>query len=152
MDNPTPQPNRAKRRFECMLDNVVDTLSIDLNVVKKKVSHYLREKNVIKFELITDLIFDYLRSEQYPDARVIQCDLEDIGLMSHDRAKKLIAFLWNELLTYDSEYKDKYKRPSTSSSTSMRVNTANSSYPCQRPIESSYHSGYGRCIDQPNRL
>lgn len=138
-------------QFPYLLD-VVDTYKIDLNMIRKRIREYLREKNEPRFEFITDLILDYLKSERFPDAKVMQCDLQDIGLISQDKAKKLIARLWDEMVEFDMTHREKYQRTSTSNEPLRRVGTSSSSFSCQRSFDSDYQSNYGRCIDEPNRL
>lgn len=136
------------RKFSQTTDKVVDTRRLDFDLVTSKLLSHLKEKNVEYKEIITDLILDSLKNERYPDPKVIQCDLDDIGLCTREKNRSLLRFLWDLLsgkscdrsqhhqLANQSSYysssssssahhhqsrsrdRDKYDRYSTSTSTS----------------------------------
>ena len=143
--------SKMSNKFDPLLTNVIDTTKVDLRLIRRQMRDYLREKEVTKIELVSDLIIDYLESECYPDAKVMLCDLKNIGLIRPEMAKKLIRKLWNDLLDSEIAHKDKYRRATSSNSTPKRVNSGTSSYGCQRPLNHAHQPGYSRYVDQPNR-
>lgn len=142
-----PNVTSKTRKFDPLLDNVIDIYKVDLNLIRRQIRDYLREKDVARYELISDLILDYLESERFPDAKVIQCDLVDIGLVTPSIAKKLIRRLWDDLLENENYHKGKYQRTLAPNGSSKRVSSSSSSYSCQNPVDSGYHSNYRRYID-----
>lgn len=116
------------------MDIIVDTHEMNLKNIQSWVKDYLRKKD--EHALLTDLIMDYLESEQFPDRKTMICELADYGFLSLDEVKKLMSKLWDELEREQSRRHDKsvhsakYQRTSSSSSSSSKVASRASANTC----------------------
>lgn len=128
-----------KPKFDLILNNDVDTQRIDLKKIECWLKVYFKnfkisylndnkisnKQSKIIPDLITDLILDFLRSERYPDAQVLQCSLNDLGVLSLSEGKKLMKHLWDTLLDEQaspSSKKTKLMKDSTNSTFSKVYN------------------------------
>ena len=131
-------PEYESRRYDAIFDKVVDSCKINVHRVEDWLHGYLMDKYQLKkfdVDLVTDLITDYLKSERYPDPKVMQCELADYGVLTTDRARRLMRKLWYELIVL-IENEDaflpstKYLKTSTSSGSSSRVSSVGASRSC----------------------
>lgn len=102
---------------------MVDVQKIDLKSVEIWLRDYL-SKYKCNSSLILDLILDFFLTERYPDAKVLQCELNELKLLEKDKTTKLIKRLWLELTRQNEpEYTHnaKYQKISNSNGSSSRV-------------------------------
>lgn len=151
----------GERKFDAILDNVIDTHKIDFKHVRRWLCDYLQGKktNHDYIELITDLIVDHLRKERFPDAKVIQCEIADIGLLSSDKSKRLMRRFWeyaNDLQDKPDTYNaSKYRKTSSSSGSTTKISTSSRSdqYHYYNPhYAPPAHSSYNYCSQYANQL
>lgn len=113
------------RKFDAILDKVIDTHKIDLRHTRSALHVHLEKNGVSECNLIIDLIIDYFRSERYPDAKVLQCELADMGLVNLSKVKRIMRWLWFELLDQlDSNIQsDRYQRTTATSGSCTKATT-----------------------------
>lgn len=95
--------NFTNRKFSSSLDKVVDTQKLDFALVKDTLRTHLKDKQIVPLELTFDLIITHLQSERFPDPRVLQCELDDIGFLSPERSRKLVKYLWDFIYQQQSK-------------------------------------------------
>lgn len=123
------------RRFDSALNRVIDMKKIDLKRLDKWLHDYLSSKRVHEFKLIIDLLIDFLKSERFPDPKVVQCGLAEYNLLSSEKIKRLMRRLWVQLYELECEsqstHSAKYQKTSTTNGSSDKLSASN-----------SYHHGY----------
>lgn len=105
-----------KPKFDLILDRIVDTHKLDLRRIELWLSCYIENHQFEHPKIIIDLIMDNLRSEQYPDARVLQCSFIDLGIPGQKKLVKFMRSLWNLLLDEQDEHISKKHKLVKSSS------------------------------------
>lgn len=118
------------QKFEKILDTVVDSEKIDFSEIKKWLKYEFCEMMNSEAKLLIDLIIYFLRSEKYPDAKVLQLELADYHILSENRCKKLMKKLWCEILNqkYEPTRANKYQKISSGSPSESSSRVGSNSY------------------------
>jgi len=135
------EPRTDLHKFDVLLDQVIDTHKIDLRNIQTWLYDYLyKKKRITQFQLISDLIIDYLKAEQFPDAKVIQCELADYGILSEVRVQSLMRKLWDELLDDQlNNRSSKYQKISTPRGSTTKISSSSGS---SSSSSADRHHGY----------
>lgn len=151
----------AKRKFDAILDEVIDTQKIDFKHVRRWLRDYIADKqrNHDYLDLVTDLIVDYLKKERFPDAKVIQCEIADFGFLGSDNSKKLMRRLWSLMNDLQCEVElqnaSKYRKASLSSGSTTKISTSTRNdkyhYYKPHPVPAAY-SSYSYYSHHANQL
>lgn len=136
-------------KFSPEINRVVDTTKIDLHHAGLWLRDYRSESKNLP-DLAIDLILDYLKTERFPDPKVLQVELCDFGLFpSQEYTRKLVKRLWTELIDQQGlHHGAKYQRTSCTNASSSKVCTSNGASGSYRHYDdyysrnSSYSGGY----------
>lgn len=111
---------KNKPKFDILLDRDIDINKIDIKRVAIWLDCYFERHHARQSKLIKDLILDFLKSERYPDAQVLQHSIIDLGIICQTKLKKLMRNLWDSLLDeQDIKSVKKHKLVKDSSSTTI---------------------------------
>lgn len=131
-------------KFDAILNCAVDTQKINLKYTEEWLRDKLKKHSFSHYDLMTDLIVDYIQSERYPDPKVLQCEIADYGLLSLNEVKQLIRRVWINLTDQQEAFqKAKYRKVSDSNSSSSKLSTSGESRHC-----ASNQSYYSQSVDQ----
>lgn len=137
---------KSSRKFDPILDKVVDTHKIDLELIKYWIrEHPKLRKHVQESDLMIDLIMDYLETERYPDAKVLQGELAEFRFLKYEYLKRLMGELWHELLCLQemsTSHSSKYQKTITPSGSTAKISTSSSVNNCNS------HRFYSQSVDQ----
>lgn len=131
-------------KFDAILNTVVDTQKINLKQIEEWLREKLKTHSFSHYDLMTDLIVDYIQREQYPDPRVLQCEIADYKLLSQDEVKQLIKRVWSYLCQQqEALHKAKQRKVSDSTSSTSKLSTSTETRHC-----ASNQRYYSQSVDQ----